>query len=359
MTHPEPIAYDPALETPKEDEAATVEEINGALDEIMETTARDCGHAMRSVHAKSHGIVEGTLTVGSGLPPELAQGLFAAPGEHRIYLRLSTNAGDVLDDSIALPRGLAMKVCGVAGARLPGAEGDTQDFVMVNSPAFAAPDAESFGKTLKLLAKTTDRVEGLKKVAATMAHGLNAARQSLGMAPSATLATLGGLPNVEPLGETYYSATPFRYGDHVAKFSLRPAAEWMRALAGETIEVDGRDNAIRQDVRAEFRTRDAEWEFCVQLLRDPERQPVEDASVEWPEDVSPYQRVALVHVPAQDSWDGDRVSAVNEGMRFSPWTGLAAHRPLGNVNRTRRDTYRHSASFRERVNGCPIHEPAG
>ena len=187
-----------------------------------------------------------------------------------------------------------MKVCGVPGDRLPGAEGDTQDFVMINSPAFAAPDAETFGKTLKLVARTTDRVEGLKKVAAGMAQGINKARQAVGMDPSPTLSTLGGLPNVEPLGETYYSAVPFRYGGHGAKFSLRLVAGWMTDLSGETIDVNGRDNAIREDVRAEFAAHEAEWDVCVQLLRDPERQPVEDASVEWPEEVSPWQPVARV-----------------------------------------------------------------
>ncbi|MFC4256256.1 catalase [Altererythrobacter xixiisoli] len=357
MSLPPPIRFDPALEQPTEEEASVVADLNESFDEIMETTYRDCGHALRAVHAKSHGVLQGTFVVDSDLPPELAQGAFARPGEHAAYVRLSTNAGDILDDTIALPRGLAMKICDVPGERLPDAEGEAQDFVMVNSPAFAAPDAQSFGKDLKLLAKTTDRVEGLKKVAAGMARAGNAVLEAVGADPSSSLTMLGGMPNVEPLGETYYSAVPFRYGDHVAKFMLRPAAEWMEQLSGETIDPVGRENAIREDVRAEMQRGDAEWEFCVQLLRDPERQPVEDASVEWPRHISPYQRVGLLRVPAQDSWDQAQVQAINEEMRFSPWTGLEAHRPLGQVNRARRDTYRHSADFRARMNLCPMHEP--
>ena len=50
---------------------------------------------------------------------------------------------------------------------------------------------------------------------------------------------------------------------------------------------------------------------------------------------------------------------VNEEMRFSPWVGLAAHRPLGNINRARKASYEHSAEYRVRFNRCPIHEPAG
>ena len=45
-------------------------------------------------------------------------------------------------------------------------------------------------------------------------------------------------------------------------------------------------------------------------------------------------------------------------MRFAVWTGLTAHQPLGNINRARNEPYRHSARFRERFNGCPIHEPS-
>ncbi len=81
-------------------------------------------------------------------------------------------------------------------------------------------------------------------------------------------------------------------------------------------------------------------------------------TVEWKEDEAPFQRVATIRVKAQDSWSGDRVDLVNERMRFGVWTGLAAHQPLGNINRARNAPYQHSAKFRERFNGCPIHEPS-
>ncbi len=71
------------------------------------------------------------------------------------------------------------------------------------------------------------------------------------------------------------------------------------------------------------------WEFRVQLCRDLERQPVEDPTVQWDEKEAPFQRVATIIVRPQDSWDAERVDAVNERMRFAVWTGFAAHRPLG------------------------------
>ena len=353
-----PVRYTPDVEQSGSDEATTVSELNDTFDEILERTHEDYGRAVRSVHAKAHAILAGTLTIAEGLSPELAQGLFAQAGEHPVLLRLSTNPGDILDDAISVPRGLAMKVMDVNGERLPDAGGRTQDFILVNAPVFQAKSADKFLGNLKLLAKTTDVAEGGKKMLSAVLRGVNGALSAVGI-ESAAIRTLGGAPNVDPLGETYYSATPFRYGDHIAKFSLKPVAPGLRERTGAIIDTSGNRDAIRATVREEMQRMDGEWEFCVQLARDPQRQPVEAATVEWDEAEAPFARVGVVRARAQDSWDADRVAAVDEGMRFSVWTGLAAHQPLGNINRARKDTYRRSADFRQRFNGCPIHEPGG
>lgn len=351
-----PVPYSAALETLAADEDGTVDALKASFDTILETTRHDYGHAVRGVHAKAHAVLTGTFTVAPDLPPELAQGLFAVPGRYQAWVRLSTNPGDILDDAIALPRGLALKIGGVAGARLPEAEGDTQDFIMVNGPVFLTPDAHKFAGSLSLLAKTTDRAEGAKKALSVALQAINRALGAIGL-ESGTLTALGGARQVDPLGETYYSTTPFRFGDFVAKFRVRPVSAALTALTGTLVDTTGDRDAIRHHVRGEMATIDGDWAFEVQLLRDAERQPVEDASVLWAEDISPFQRVATLHLPVQDSWDADAVQTIDEGMHFSVWTGLAAHRPLGNINRARRAVYQHSADFRRAANHCPLHEP--
>ncbi len=353
-----PVPYRSYVEHVQADEQETVDQLNAAFDIILERTVEDYGHAVRSVHAKSHGVLDGVLTVDEGLAPELAQGLFATPGTHKVAIRLSTNAGDILPDAISLPRGLAMKVFDVPGERLAGSEGGAQDFIMINGKVFTATTAAKFLGNLKMLAKTTDRLEGTKKVVSAALRGVRSAFEAVGMEAPAAVNSLGGAPNVEPLGETYYIATAFRYGNYIAKFSLQPVAPTMTALSGAIIEVKGRQDAIRDDVQKEMRSIDAEWEFRVQLCRDLEKQPVEDSTVEWKEAEAPFVKVGTVRAAAQDSWDAARVQRIDEQTRFSVWTGIAAHRPLGNVNRARKDTYRHSADFRVRMNGCPYREPA-
>jgi hypothetical protein len=96
--------------------------------EILNTPSTTYGDGVRSARAEAHGIARGMPSI----QPDLAQGLFATPAEHQAILRISSDPGDLLEDPIALPRGLALKVMGVKGARMAGPEGDTpQNLIMV------------------------------------------------------------------------------------------------------------------------------------------------------------------------------------------------------------------------------------
>ena len=83
-----PLRYDPAVESLEPDEAETTRELVETLHKISVKTFEDGGQALRSVHAKGHGILQGELEVISGLPPMLAQGMFAAPRRYPAVLRL-------------------------------------------------------------------------------------------------------------------------------------------------------------------------------------------------------------------------------------------------------------------------------
>jgi len=87
----------------------------------------------------------------------------------------------------------------------------------------------------------------------------------------------------------------------------------------------------------------------VQFQTDPARMPVEDASVVWPESLSPMRTVARITLAAQPWLTGAGLQAC-EAMSFNPWTGLDAHRPLGGINRVRDRVYREIAEFRRRAN---------
>ncbi|WP_218013775.1 catalase family protein [Rubellimicrobium rubrum] len=355
---PSPDPFDASLESPAPDEADTGSALNASLRRIQETTFTDYGHAVRSVHAKSHGLIEGDLRVLDDLPEELAQGMFTRPGTYPVVLRLSTNPGDMLDDSVSAPRGLAIKVIGVEGERLPGSEGHRiQDFVMANAPAFAAPDPKAFASNLSLLAATTDTGQAWKKAFSATLRGAEAAVEAMG-GKSPLLTNMGGQPTTHPLGETFYSQTPYRHGRYVAKLSLAPVSRDLASLSGRPVEVRGRPNGLREAVVAFLQEHDAEWELRVQLRTDPGAMPIEDASVPWSEESSPYVAVARITAPRQPAWSEERARQVDDALAFSPWHGLVAHQPLGGINRVRKAAYQEAAAFRGQRNRCPIAEPS-
>jgi hypothetical protein len=107
-----------------------------------------------------------------------------------------------------------------------------------------------------------------------------------------------------------------------------------------------------------FATNSAEYEVKVQLCTDLVAMPIEDASVAWPEDKSPFVTVARIVVQPQVAWSDQRSVEMDDGLSFSPWHGLAAHRPLGSINRARRAAYSSSAGTRSGRGRCPIHEPS-
>jgi hypothetical protein len=352
-----PIPFDPAVETPAPDEGKTFESIIASLQRIQETTLKDYGHAVRGVHAKPHGILFGTLEVLAGSDPSVAQGLFAQPARHEVVLRLSTNPGDILDDSVSTPRGLGVKILGVSGDFVPEAAGGTQDFVLANGPAFFTPNAEGFAPGLKLLAATTDTPQIFKKALSAILRSAERVVEAFG-SQSPTLVALGGHPETHILGETFYSAVPVRWGDYVAKVAVAPVSENLRALTGAALNVNGKPNGLREAVTAFFAENEAVWELRAQVRRSETTMPVENASVVWPEDESPYLPVARITVPRQEAWSEARSRSVDDGLAFSPWNALAAHRPLGSIMRARRASYPVSSGFRAAHNGCPIRHPA-
>ena len=346
--HLPPVPYHPQYEALEEDEAQTTQELVETMRRISETVAADEGRAYRSVHAKGHGIVHGTLEV-LPLPPTLAHGLFAQPGSYPVTLRLSSTPGDLVDDAVSTPRGLALKIYEVQGERLDPNDGlQEQDFVMINGPVFNAASAKKFLQNLKLLAATTDKAPNAKKLLSAALRALDSVAEKVGV-DSATLKALGGHPATHPLGETYFTQVPQLLGPYMAKFSLAPITPSLTALKDAPVDLSD-SNALRNAISSYFSSHGGEWELRAQLCVDVERMPIEDAAVEWPETLSAYLPVARIRIAAQPSWQAASSEQADNQLAFSPWRGLQAHRPIGSVMRVRRAAYAMTAAFRQQFN---------
>lgn len=166
---------------------------------------------------------------------------------------------------------------------------------------------------------------------------------------------LGGHRLTNPLSETYYSQTPFRYGAYVAKFSLSPASSNLTALKDKLITLGGRRDGLREEIDAIVSKQTTLWDFKVQLLTNSDTMPIEDSSVRWPEDESQFYTVAQLTCPPQPGWCESNSPALDERLAFSVWRGLAAHKPMGSINRVRQSAYKTSAHYRGQLNGCPLY----
>ena len=355
---PNYVRYSDDVETFAADEAETFQKIVDVMAKGMHNVKPKAGEAVRVSHSKAHGFVKGELIVDADLPPELAQGLFARAGSHPVIVRLATVPGENLDDrKVSTPRGMAIKVLNAEGPKLPGHEGSTtQDFVLDTGKAFLVGTADAFLQAFKPNALIAPHLpEAAKGVTSAVSLATNKVLNAVGL-NSAKL-DFYGHPKYHPLAEAYYSQCAIRYGDYVAKLSITPANPALEALYERVLDITD-ENGLRLATVEYFRTNDAVYDVNIQLCTDTETMPVEDASVEWPEDQSPYRRVAKLVLPAQNAYDPARQDVVDHQMSFSPAHSLAAHRPLGSIMRARMAVYPALANMRRSENANKPLEPS-
>lgn len=355
--HKAPVPYTPAIEVPQPDEAETIAELAAVHIKSMRRATDDPQNLQRAQHSKSHALLIGRLRVLDNLDETLAQGVFAKAAHYDGIIRLSTVPGEILPDAFGTPRGFSLKLVGIEGERLPGSEGaTTQDFITVNMPTFSAPNLKAMIPPMKGLAAISGRMEGVKMATAAVARTVEAFVEGAGGA-SQGLRGIGGEQPHHPLGETYFSQVPILYGPYMAKLSLVPVSSNLTALTAQRIDTDSDPLALRKLMMAHFAEQGGEWDVRVQLCTDLETMPIEDSTKPWPEDNSPWRTVARLMVQPQTAWSEERSRAIDAGMSFSPWHGLAVHRPLGWVQRARKPVYDASVRTRGHSHGLMISEP--
>ncbi|WP_174279214.1 hypothetical protein [Sphingomonas bacterium] len=124
-------------------------------------------------------------------------------------------------------------------------------------------------------------------------------------------------------------------------------------VVGELV-VPEYEDSFRHAAAAYFAAHDATYELKAQLWTDEDRQPIEDAPVDWPVEVSPYRTIATIRLPRQAAYGPERVRYFDEVMTFTPAHSLAAHRPLGSVMRARLQVYQALSDFHHRENGIAL-----
>lgn len=147
-----------------------------------------------------------------------------------------------------------------------------------------------------------------------------------------------------------------RYGDYIAKLNVMPTSQSLQPLIGKHVDTTN-PSALRDLVVAFFQENAAEYELGAQLCTNLETMPIEDASVRWSEDESPYQAIAKITIPQQQASSPARRVYADEVLSFSAWHCIPEHRPLGAIQRVRRSAYDLSSQYRHEMNQQPRVEP--
>jgi len=298
----------------------------------------------RDAHSKAHGCVRARFEV-FDTQAVYNHGIFKQPGSYEAWIRFSNGTVPALADTKSDARGMAIKVMNVEGEQLlpPMFSGKTQDFVMINSPAFFIRTISGYRKISKLAS------EGKPFTYFFGEYYLNPFDWHL-RELFVGLKTRKKAPPT-PMSTQYFSMSPYQLGPHQMKFSAK-ACEIYHAPGVNT----GDPNFQREAMKKVLKTQDACFQFMVQL-RDPNaRMPIQDTTVEWSEKDSPFVPVARVHIPKQ-AFDTPQQNAMCENLSFNPWHGVKEQRPLSYINELRRDLYLHTTAFRRVRNGVVMAEP--
>ena len=308
-------------ETIAPDEAAVTAAFIAFLKEAT-VKRHPSGTRRRFNQARHSACLDAEFTVLPALPAEHRVGLFAEPRTYQAAIRFASASSE--SDRERDIRGMSIRVSPVTGENLtPGA--GVQDFILNSHPVMVAADTKEFLELLK-----ANEAGGFKRAVYFLTH------------PKATRIGLAARANPTcHLDIPYWSTTPYRFGaGRAVKYVALPTSPRKSQMPATLT-----DTYLRDALRERLGEAEATFDLMIQFQVDSRRTPIEDATVEWKEKDAPYHRVAHIRIPRQGFEDAGRMTRC-EQMAFNPWHCLADHRPLGSMNRARREIYLAMAEFR-------------
>lgn len=325
-------------------EADQIAQIVAIHREVQEHVDRKLEPVPRGQHPKQHGCVRAEFVVEPNLPERLRHGVLSEPRIYHALIRFSN--GRQLDDRLPDAHGMAIKLLGVEGEKLIAADrnAQTQDFIMIDHPVFFVRNVADYVPLMKDFRRLamgnifSKGATGLKfLLSQNYKHRI--LRKTATKRPDS------------PLAIQYWSTTPSKLGPLAMKFSARPVL----SEAPAATKSDSKDK-LRLAMSDHLKLQEARFDFLVQIQTDLRTMPVEDPTVLWDEVASPFVKVATITIPVQ-SFESAEQMAFGENLSFTPWHSLPEHRPLGGINRTRKEVYAAIAARRHELNGVPMREP--
>lgn len=290
--------------------------------------------AERAVFRKTHGVASGRLEMAHDIPDELKVGVFA---HQRLdaWVRFSSDTTPDAPD-LGSTVGIGIKLFGVAGPKALGDDGDTADFIMQNFPVFFVDDAREMVEFTYAGVVARDYPGYLSDPDHARCNAI--------------LNRMAAKVEGSVLTASYWALLPFRSGaDRFVKYRLEPET------APENVANDD-PNYLGVDLCRRLAKREYRFRFMVQLRTNPDTMPLEQATVPWPEDESPFIQVATLVLAQQDvATRGQR--AYGEALAFNIWRLPPEQAPFGSIAEARKVAYAEGARVRHEANGQGLQDP--
>lgn len=303
------------------------------------------GKYERGGNTKTHGLVRATVSIRDDLPSHMRKGIFAEIRSFPTYVRFAGPGPDVPNDIQDVGFGsMSLKIMDVPGDKIMQNEKFTQDMPCVVTPTFVTPDTKANAVLQDWSLRDMPIYYFINPFDS---HFLDFMMQAL-----------WNETQYNPLGQRYYSNTPYLLGEGQAMmYSFVPKSQVDRKIPGVPF---GKvpDNYLRDNMVKTLAKQDVEFDLMIQLQTDPHRMPIEQATVRWPEKLSPYISAATIHIP-QQKFDYPKQFDFTQQISINPWHSLHEHRPLGNQNRARKRMYDELSKFRQEMNKTTHLEPTG
>ncbi len=319
-----------ALEKREPDEAANIIEMTDILQRKM---ARDYakGGTRRDAHPKTVGLLKAEFQIEPDLPKELKVGIFAKPVSHDCWVRFSNSSGKIQSDAVMDARGVAIKLL---ASKTRGGKADVsigQDFILLSSPVMPLGTVAMFRDAVYYTIESSPLLLAAKFFLTAKAGALLGLLW-LRISPTSLLDI------------RYWSTTPYLFGKgRAVKYSLLPTS------SHHSRKPDAADESYLSDaMQKHLNLHAASFDFCIQFQK--EGMPIEDASVLWNENESPFIKLATLHIPPQKFLGKERKKLAEE-LSFSPGNALPEHAPLGGLNRARIAIYKALSKFRHERDG--------
>ncbi|GGJ70979.1 catalase family protein [Streptomyces brasiliensis] len=363
---PQFIPYSSDVEIVEPDFDANVQTVIARMERYItdSVTAEGTGQAVRDAHAKGYGLVRGEVEILDGVPEEYAQGIYATPGRHDALVRFSNGSPHAgADARLGRATGLALKMFDVDGPKLLEDETDSRtfDYNTINAPVFFCNTVQHYlfiqELFLEAAAYFAEGQRGRHRFFRDYLTGKGTLEpEDWAWEEFLTFLIVSQRPLVNVLLSTYTTMGAVRHGGYIAKVRIAPDPACAATVVERQMDVTSAAEVFRPALVTELCERPYAFDIQVQLCADLERMPVEDLTVEWPEQLTPYVTVAKLRFPQQDI-SGEENLRRMDALSFTPWRVTAAHRPLGSIMRARKEVYRRSSLLRHRLNNQQRQEP--